>query len=120
MITPEQVNYDGELPYGGGAPGLNRQNTVSVASFEPNGFGLHQMHGNVFERCQDVYDEGFYASPEASRKDPVCTSGSVDRVSRGGSWGHDGRRCRSADRYRFGPGVRFRYLGFRPAFFRFP
>lgn len=119
-ITPEQVNYNGEFPYSGGAPGLNRQTTVSVASFAPNGFGLHQMHGNVWEWCEDVYDNVFYGAPEACQKDPVSSSGPGFRVLRGGRWYYGARNCRSADRGRGGPANRDGDVGFRPAFFPLP
>lgn len=57
---------------------------VPVRSFVPNGFGLHQMHGNVFEWCEDILDSRFYA--KSPRRDPVCRSGSKLRVYRGGAW----------------------------------
>jgi len=119
-ITPEQVNYDGDQPYGGAAPGLYRRKTVAVTSFEPNGFGLHQMHGNVCEWCEDVYDPGFYASPEARQKDPVCTSGSGIRVFRGGGWEFDAGVCRSACRYADDPADSDFGLGLRAANYPLP
>ena len=50
--------------------------THPMGKKEPNQFGLHDMHGNVYEWCEDVYDPDFYSKPEATRKNPVCTSGS--------------------------------------------
>jgi formylglycine-generating enzyme required for sulfatase activity len=50
-----------------------------VGTKEANQFGLFDMHGNVFEWCEDVYNAGFYATPEAAGPDPVATSGSVTR-----------------------------------------
>lgn len=72
-------------------------------SFEPNGFGLHQMHGNVSEWCEDYYDPEFYSKPAATERDPVNTV-DVDgrRVLRGGSWRLVGRVARSAYRDRLG------------------
>jgi len=59
-----------------------------VGQKEPNEFGLYDMHGNVREWCQDVYDEKFYSKTarELTSTDPLCTSGSEFRVLRGGSW----------------------------------
>ncbi|MBN1442261.1 MAG: SUMF1/EgtB/PvdO family nonheme iron enzyme, partial [Planctomycetes bacterium] len=82
---------------------------------QPNGFGLHDMHGNVAEWCEDVYDPEFYSKPEAHRKDPICTSGSeAEWVYRGGCWGNNADYCRSAFRSSIF-GYLGRSLGFRPA-----
>jgi formylglycine-generating enzyme required for sulfatase activity len=92
-----------------------------VGGNKPNGFGLHDMHGNVWEWCENVVDEEFYAKPEARGTDPVSTSGSGFRVGRGGGWyfGVVGR-CRAAFRYWLDPAIRNGDLGFRPVFFPLP
>ena len=93
---------------------------------KPNDFGLYDMHGNVAEWCQDVYDERFYSKAEASMKDPVCRTGSGDRVYRGGGWEMAAFLHRSAARSHSptnGPRVQRSppgYLGFRPAFWPLP
>lgn len=90
---------------------------VAVESKLPNSFGLHNMHGNVAEWCQDLYDSDFYSQPQASESDPVCSTGSGYRVLRGGWWIHPTRLQRSAIR----KGVknetsRYAGAGLRPAF----
>ncbi len=113
-ITPEQVNYNGNYPYAGGKKGLHREKTVSVKSLPANPWGLYEMHGNVWEWCQDVWQEKLPASPVT---DPAGVAGGdqagVQRVVRGGSLLHYGRHCRSACRFRLGPDVRYDVVGFR-------
>jgi formylglycine-generating enzyme len=111
QITPEQVNYDGNYPYAGGRKGLYRKETVAVKALPCNGWGLYQMHGNVWEWCQDWY--GRY--PEGTVVDPSGPPRGGLRVLRGGSWINDGRFARSAIRVRDEPGLRYDYFGFRLA-----
>jgi sulfatase modifying factor 1 len=110
-ITPDQVNYNGEYPYADGKKGLYREHTVPVKSLPPNPWGLYEMHGNVYEWCADWY--GDY--PEGPQTDPSGPPEGVGRVLRGGSWLRDGRFCRAALRFWYGPGVRYFILGFRLA-----
>jgi sulfatase modifying factor 1 len=110
-ITPEQVNYDGSSPYAGGKKGLNRGRTVPVGSLPPNPWGLHEMHGNVWEWCADWY--GPY--PAGERVDPHGPQTGGYRVLRGGSWHYYGWSVRSASRYRYEPGYRYVFIGFRLA-----
>lgn len=85
-----------------------------------NAFGLHDMHGSVYEWCEDIYDGEFYAKPAAKDKNPVCTSGSVQRVRRGGSWVDVASICRSASRARMGPRYDDIATGFRPVYYPLP
>jgi formylglycine-generating enzyme required for sulfatase activity len=109
--STDQVNFDGNYPYAGGAKGHYRQETVPVKSLPANSWGLYEMHGNVWEWCADwfgPYTEGRVVDPQGPE-----TGG--DRVLRGGSWRYFARFCRSAYRFWFEPGSRREDFGFRLA-----
>jgi formylglycine-generating enzyme required for sulfatase activity len=108
-ISTDQVNYDGNHPYADKEKGEGRWKTVDVKDLPCNDWGLYQMHGNVWEWCRDWYGE----YPTDPVVDPIGPSRGRLRVYRGGSWVGFGRDCRSACRYRYEPGYRGRWLGFR-------
>ena len=113
QITPEQVNYDGNYPYAGGGKGLCREKTVPVKSLPPNAWGLHEMHGNVWEWCADGQRK-YDGQPQQDPTGPVPEEGKdTPPAVRGGSWLNLARRARSACRYAFPPGNAFRDRGFR-------
>jgi formylglycine-generating enzyme required for sulfatase activity len=84
--------------------------TRPVGEKKPNAWGLHDMHGNVFELCRDWHDLNYYASSPV--KDPACTSGNY-RVTRGGGWNYSRTFCRSAFRSWVGEDQRRDCIGFR-------
>lgn len=95
-MTPDQANYDSDFIYaGGGETGEYRVQTVPVKAFEANPWGLYQVHGNVWEWCEDE-DNG-------------------RRVLRGGCWDSSPGRLRAACRDRVRPQYRDSAMGFRVA-----
>lgn len=111
-LSPKQANYDGNYTYGAGAKGEYRQRTVPVGSLPANPWGLHEMHGNVWEWVEDAFGP-YPGHPTDAR--PLEHSDSALRVLRGGSWLDYPRFLRSAFRYGYAPGNRNSNLGFRVA-----
>ena len=111
-LSSAQANFDGSKPYGTAPKGVGLDRTTTVGSYEPNAWGLYDMHGNVWEFCQDWYSDNYYESAPAY--DPTGPARGFWRVSRGGAWGYKGANCRSAFRIG-GPPPRNQYGGFRVA-----
>jgi uncharacterized protein (TIGR02996 family) len=111
-LLPHQANFDARTSYAGSPLGLFLQRTTQVGSFRPNAFGLYDMHGNVWEWCRDLFDQGYYqCSPEVDPTGPV----SGNRVAvRGGSWLDTAGDCRCATRdYWYGYHYQRNTIGFR-------
>jgi formylglycine-generating enzyme required for sulfatase activity len=107
-ITTSQANYDGRNPYNNNKKGKYRKRTTTVGSFEPNPWGLYDMHGNVLEWCLDGY--GTYSSNAQTNSGAV--SGAY-RVIRGGSWYSYGQYLRSVYRDFSSPSHGSGSIGFR-------
>ena len=107
-----QANYNGNHPLPGDPRGRNLNRTVPVKSYPPNKFGIHDMHGNVYEWCEDWYGE----YPHGHAIDPVGPKSGISKVSRGGGLSSYARRCRSANRTKHLPNYWSFYIGMRLVF----
>jgi formylglycine-generating enzyme required for sulfatase activity len=105
-----QANFNGNLPYGGGARGPQLGRTCKVGSYKANPFGLYDMHGNVIEWVEDWYGEVY---GEKDRKDPKGPKTGQYKILRSGGWQYDSQFCRSAYRNYSTPQYRSSDCGFR-------
>ena len=112
-ISTDQANYNGEFTYGTGKKGVNRGKTVEVGSFPGNAFGLHDLHGNVWEWVQDCYKDSYAGAPADGSA--VTSTDCALRVLRGGSWFIASKVLRSAYRIMGAPDFRDDSFGFRVA-----
>lgn len=117
-VTVEEVNYDGDKPYGDAPKGESRQQTVAAkgGGFRPNNWGLWHMHGNLFEWCQDVWSgshegadpSGLARAPELGRPGRLCVLRGCSGLANAGS-------SRSAARSMLPSGTQDENIGFRLA-----
>jgi formylglycine-generating enzyme required for sulfatase activity/uncharacterized caspase-like protein len=98
-ITTDLANYDGNYIYGSGSKGEYRGQTTEVGKFPANAFGLYDMHGNIWEWCQDAWHESYERAP-ADGTAWMSKNDNDYRLLRGGSWLNVPRYCRSAYRSR--------------------
>jgi formylglycine-generating enzyme required for sulfatase activity len=95
-ISTQQANYDGNYTYGG-PKGEYRRGTLPVDSFQPNPWGLYQVHGNVYEWTEDCY-HGSYNGAPSDGSAWITGDDCGRRVVRGGSWHTFPQELRSANR----------------------
>jgi formylglycine-generating enzyme required for sulfatase activity len=112
-ITPELVNYDGTETYNDSPKGEYRQETTDVGSFPANDWGLHDMHGNVWEWCEDDWHGSYEGAPIDGSAWVESDRTETRRLLRGGAWVDAPGYCRSADRYYDTRDYRFYNFSFR-------
>ncbi len=118
-ITTDLANYDGREAYANGPGGQYQQKTTPVGSFPPNAFGLYDMHGNVWEWCQDRWHENHNNAPTDGSA--WVTGGESNlRVLHGGSWNSYPRNCRCSSRFWIGFVYVVSDYGFRVAVSQLP
>ncbi|BAZ08029.1 bifunctional serine/threonine-protein kinase/formylglycine-generating enzyme family protein [Calothrix sp. NIES-3974] len=111
-ITTDLVNYDGNHTYGSAPKGVYRKETSEVGKFPPNAFGLYDMHGNVWEWCQDDWYADYKGAPtDGSAR--LSGNNNQNKLVRGGSWYFSPAYCRSSFRNSNTRDGRYIYNGFR-------
>jgi len=118
-LSSTQANFKG-APYNGGAPGPSLKRAARVGSYPANAWGLHDMHGNIYEWCRDWYHARLPGGVDPDLHDAKDTAtrsehGDISRSRRGGCWADEGWPLRTAFRLRFEPERRYDHIGFRAA-----
>ncbi|BAQ65951.1 bifunctional serine/threonine-protein kinase/formylglycine-generating enzyme family protein [Geminocystis sp. NIES-3709] len=108
-IAPDIVNYDGRNDH---KKGKFDKKTTPVDSFYPNPFGLYDVHGNVWEWCEDHYTNNYVHTPKDGSA-YNATMSNQPRVVRGGSWSLSSQYCRSAKRSSYAADSNYNFIGFR-------
>jgi formylglycine-generating enzyme required for sulfatase activity len=100
-ITTELATYDGSSTYARERRGEAANRTTPVGQFSPNIFGLYDMHGNVWEWCQDSYHSSYEGAPTDGSAwiDPAARNS--HKMLRGGGWTYIPQHCRSTSRLNY-------------------
>jgi formylglycine-generating enzyme required for sulfatase activity len=113
-ITTDLANYKGNEIYGNGVQGSYKNETTEVGSFNvANHFGLYDMHGNVWEWCQDHFHDSYENAPTHGSAWQNTHSSNDQRMLRGGAWNDIPDNCRSASRNNDSLGYNNSNIGFR-------
>ena len=112
-IAPELANYRGISTYNDGPKGEYREKTIGVGSFPANAWGLHDMHGNVWEWCEDDWHSNYDRAPDDGSAWVESDRKSTYWLLRGGSWYDIPVNCRSATRNYYTRDFRDYIVGFR-------
>ncbi|WP_426344845.1 SUMF1/EgtB/PvdO family nonheme iron enzyme [Pseudoduganella sp. R-32] len=114
QITPEHANYDGHFTYNDGPKGNSHGGTTRVGSYQPNPWGLFDMHGNVWEWTQDTVHDNYLGAPiDGSAWEQGGDK--ARRILRGGAWLYQPRYLRSAMRNGYSALLANDVVGFRVA-----
>jgi hypothetical protein len=116
IITTDLANYNGQFTYNNSPKGENRRRTTEAGSFPANAWGLHDMHGNVWEWCADDWHEDYTEAPSDGSpwlKNAKNDQNKTNKLLRGGSWYNVPRYCRSASRYDYMRDYFYFDVGFR-------
>jgi formylglycine-generating enzyme required for sulfatase activity len=111
-LTSKQANFDGEHPFGTEEKGIRNGNTTGFGNYKANDFGLYDMHGNVWEWCEDVYTNSYVGLPKDGSANKTIGDANI-KVMRGGNYNQVGRSLRSAARAKNNAITRNQYIGFR-------
>jgi eukaryotic-like serine/threonine-protein kinase len=115
IITTDVANCNVNRSYGKVGEFSHRKETTFVKKFLPNAFGVFDMHGNVWEWCEDIWHESYKSAPvDGNSWDKRNNNNSQNpRLLRGGSWESKSNDCRSASRNWVSGDYRGNIVGFR-------